>query len=258
VTGQPTMSMMGFNTERRDARRLANMDAGRLIPEADRWNHNIHYFDVLLGAVPTGARSALDVGCGDGMLARRLAHAVERVVGIDRDAEQIELAKASTTTGQLEFVQGDVMTYPLAEKFDAVLSVATLHHLPTEAALQRLADLAAPGGVVAIVGLARSTRLVDLANDGVGTVLTQVLKPTGGRRFYEHSAPIVWPPDDSHATVRRIAAAVLPGAVYRRHALWRYTLVWRQPVDDVDASQRFFLNGSVSGSGIERHRCWVR
>jgi 2-polyprenyl-3-methyl-5-hydroxy-6-metoxy-1,4-benzoquinol methylase len=223
------MSMMWFDTERRDARWLAAVDAGRSIPEADRWNHNIHYFDVLLGAVPTSAKSALDVGCGDGMLARLLAQSVERVVGIDRDAEQIELAKASTTTVQLEFVQGDVMNYPFAETFDAVLSVATLHHLPTEAALRRLADLVSPGGVVAIVGLARSTSLVDFAHDGVGTVLTQVLKRSGGRRFYEHSAPIVWPPDDSHATVRRIAAAVLPGAVYRRHPLWRYTLVWRKP-----------------------------
>jgi 2-polyprenyl-3-methyl-5-hydroxy-6-metoxy-1,4-benzoquinol methylase len=222
---------MWFDTGRRKKRRrLANVDAGRLIPEAERWNHNIQYFDVLLAAVSTGARSALDVGCGDGMLARRLAQSVERVVGIDRDAEQIELAKASTTTGHIDFVQGDVMTYPFAETFDAVLSVATLHHLPTEAALQRLADLVSPGGVVAIVGLARSTSVVDLAHDGVGTVLTQVLKRTGGRRFYEHSAPIVWPPDDSHATVRRIASVALPGAVYRRHALWRYTLVWHKPV----------------------------
>jgi hypothetical protein len=47
---------MWIGTERRIARRrLANVDAGRLIPEAERWNHNIHYFDVLLAAVPTGA-----------------------------------------------------------------------------------------------------------------------------------------------------------------------------------------------------------
>lgn len=65
-------------------RRLSNVDARRLIPEAERWNHNIHSFDLVFGAVPTGPRNALDVGCGDGMLARRLAQAVERVVGARR------------------------------------------------------------------------------------------------------------------------------------------------------------------------------
>jgi 2-polyprenyl-3-methyl-5-hydroxy-6-metoxy-1,4-benzoquinol methylase len=222
---------MRFGTEQRTAkRRRANAAAGRSIPEAERWNHNIHYFDVLLSAVPVGACNALDVGCGDGMLARRLAHSVDRVVGIDLDAEQIVLAKASTKTAHIDFLQGDVMTYPFGETFDAVLSVATLHHLPTEAALRRLADLVLPGGVLAIEGLARSTTLLDFAHDALGAVLTQVLKRTGGRRFYEHSAPIVWPPDDSHATLRRIAVHVLPGAAYRRHALWRYTLIWHKPV----------------------------
>ncbi len=36
---------------------------------AGRWNHNIHYYRLILDAVPTGARSALDVGCGNGLLA---------------------------------------------------------------------------------------------------------------------------------------------------------------------------------------------
>jgi hypothetical protein len=41
-----------IGTERPIARRrLANVDAGRLIPEDERWNHNIRYFDVLLAAV---------------------------------------------------------------------------------------------------------------------------------------------------------------------------------------------------------------
>jgi 2-polyprenyl-3-methyl-5-hydroxy-6-metoxy-1,4-benzoquinol methylase len=224
---------VGVGTARRIARRGARTDASRDIPEDQRWNHNIHYFNVLLDEVPAGARSGLDVGCGDGMLARRLRSRVERVVGIDLDRDQITLARSTASSEHaqdVEYVHGDVMTYRFDERFDAVVSVATLHHLDTEPALRRMADLVAPGGVLAIAGLARSTRPSDVFHNGVATVLTQVLKRTGGRRYYTHSAPIVWPPKDSFVDVRTIATAVLPGVRYVRQHLWRYTLVWRKPV----------------------------
>jgi hypothetical protein len=38
----------------------------------DGWNHNSHYHDLLLAAVPPGCRRALDVGCGLGTFARKL------------------------------------------------------------------------------------------------------------------------------------------------------------------------------------------
>ncbi|GAA0991221.1 hypothetical protein GCM10009555_078180 [Acrocarpospora macrocephala] len=40
-----------------------------------RWNHNIHYHPRILRAIPEGAQRALDVGCGEGMLARELDRA---------------------------------------------------------------------------------------------------------------------------------------------------------------------------------------
>jgi len=60
-----------------------------------RWNHNIHYHSVILGAVPTGARTALDVGCGEGLLTRSLRGMVPNVTGIDIDPASIELARRS-------------------------------------------------------------------------------------------------------------------------------------------------------------------
>ena len=38
---------------------------------AGYWNHNVHYQSIILGAVPPGCGPALDVGCGDGVLAGR-------------------------------------------------------------------------------------------------------------------------------------------------------------------------------------------
>jgi SAM-dependent methyltransferase len=204
------------------------------VPEQRRWNHNIHYFGELLRHLPEGATSALDVGCGDGMLARQLRTSVRNVVGIDLDADQIALARASTIAELddlpgISYIQGDVMAFDFGQTFDAVLSVATLHHLDIEPAIHRLAALVTPGGMLGIEGLARSTSVVDYLHDGIGTVLTQILRRTGGRRHYEHSAPVVWPPKYSYADIRQISALLLPGVRYKRHHLWRYTLIWHRP-----------------------------
>ena len=40
-----------------------------------------------------GCRRSLDVGCGEGMLARDLRRVVPHVTGIDRDAASIDLAR---------------------------------------------------------------------------------------------------------------------------------------------------------------------
>ena len=59
----------------------------------DHWNHNVHYQPVILRAVPANCGSALEVGCGDGMLACRLAERCAEVTAIDRDARMIALAR---------------------------------------------------------------------------------------------------------------------------------------------------------------------
>src|SRR6266568_1518515 len=50
------------------------------------WNHNVAYHGVVRRAVPSGSRDLLDVGCGRGRLARRLALADPRrhVLGLAR------------------------------------------------------------------------------------------------------------------------------------------------------------------------------
>jgi SAM-dependent methyltransferase len=64
------------------------------VARADYWNHNVHYQPVILRAVPPGCGAALEVGCGDGLLASRLAERCAEVTAIDRDAPMIALARA--------------------------------------------------------------------------------------------------------------------------------------------------------------------
>ena len=63
--------------------------------EPERWNHNIHYHPLVLAAVPDHAERALDVGCGEGMLARELRRRVPHVVAIDRDEQSIRPAESN-------------------------------------------------------------------------------------------------------------------------------------------------------------------
>ena len=199
------------------------------IPEAERWNSNIHYHPVLLNLVPAHAKTGLDVGCGQGVLTRQLRRKVPQVVGIDTDTAMIELAKAETdpTTTGMNYVLGDVMGYPFAAaSFDAIVCVATLHHLDTQAALQRMAALLTPGGTLALLGVARS-QFKDLPWDALGTLAAMYY--TRRRRLWKHTAPMIWPPRDSFAAVKRIAEDVLPGVIFRRHVLFRYSLHWSKP-----------------------------
>lgn len=190
------------------------------------WNHNTHYHSVVLDAVPSDARTALDVGCGEGVLTRELAVLIPAVTGIDKDEAVLTLARLNPSA--VEWVCGDALTADLDSPFDVVASVATLHHLPDlDVALRRYAELTAPGGVLAIVGLARGNRPSDLGWNIAGTFTHWWLSRT--REYREHAAPTVWPPPHDFRTVRHAAQRLLPGVCWRRLALWRYALIWQKP-----------------------------
>ncbi|MDF5758024.1 class I SAM-dependent methyltransferase [Spongiactinospora sp. TRM90649] len=194
--------------------------------DGKRWNHNIHYHPRILAAVPEGARDALDVGCGEGTLARELRRRVARVTGIDRDAVSIGHARAHP--GDIEYVLDDFLTHPFEPaSFDVVASVATLHHMDAVAGLERMRGLLRPGGMLAVVGLARGSMPKDLPREVVTMAVSTYLRATRGH--WQHPSPTVWPPPLTYSQVREVAAEVLPGSEFRRHLLWRYSVLWRKP-----------------------------
>jgi 2-polyprenyl-3-methyl-5-hydroxy-6-metoxy-1,4-benzoquinol methylase len=192
-----------------------------------QWNNNVHYYRLVLDEIPAGARTALDAGTGDGLLAADLRERIPAVTGIDVDAPVLDRARQSGA--DVEWVLGDVVTHPLPENhFDVVASITVVHHLPDlGVALARLATLTAPGGVLVVVGCARSTRPVDLAVDGVGVVQANVLKRT--RVHWKHTAPVNMHFPHSYAQVRRIASTTLPGMRWRRLPMFRYAVIWNKP-----------------------------
>lgn len=189
------------------------------------WNHNLHDHHLVLNEA-AGCATALDAGCGDGLLARDLHRQVPDVTAIDADAAVLN--RARVLDPGVAWVLGDALSHDFGRRFDLVASIATLHHLPDLAAgLRRLAELTAPGGRLVVIGLARADRLVDLLPDLVAVPAN--LARRAQRGYWQHTAPTCWPPPHSYTDVRRTVTAELPAARYRRLLFWRYCVQWRKP-----------------------------
>ncbi|MFL5995254.1 MAG: class I SAM-dependent methyltransferase, partial [Streptomyces sp.] len=107
--------------------------------------------DAVLGLIPDGTRRLLDVGCGTGIVTRRLASARPglRITGAD-----LTLGMARTAVARLPgaIVLADSRRLPFPDHaFDAVTSVWLLHVLgdapDVRATLAECARVLRPGGV---------------------------------------------------------------------------------------------------------------
>lgn len=191
------------------------------------WNANIHHHRLVLASLPRDATRVLDVGCGDGVLSTQLADAgVPHVVGLDLDPAVLERARKRHAGNRIEWVQGDVLKVALEpESFDAVVSVAALHHIDAAQSLTRFAQLVRPGGAVIVVGLAANA-WSDIPLAAAAVAARLVLGVVHHR--WSHSAPECWPPPLTYGEMKTLSLRVLPGVRYRRHLLGRYSLVWHK------------------------------
>ncbi|MEV7149872.1 class I SAM-dependent methyltransferase [Streptomyces sp. NPDC093084] len=195
------------------------------------WNHNVHYHPVVLDAVPDGCRSALDVGCGDGLLAAGLATRAASVTGVDRSPEMIRHARKRDVPRNVTFLEGDFLDGALLAEggYDFVSAVAVVHHVPFDDAIGRLTGLVAPGGRLVVVGMAHDRGLLDRVIGGCALAGAGALRARGRRTGQGPSGMPVENPIMNWREVRRATAHLLPGRRYRRRLLWRYTLVWDKP-----------------------------
>ncbi|HSO98723.1 MAG TPA: methyltransferase domain-containing protein [Solirubrobacteraceae bacterium] len=96
---------------------------------------------------------ALDVGCGTGALAQRLADAGLTVTGIDPSAGMLDVLRRRTD--KVQAVQGSGTELPFADdSFDLALTVAVMHHIAEAAdvakTLAEMVRVIRPGGSVLI------------------------------------------------------------------------------------------------------------
>ena len=203
---------------------------------AGSWNHNVHYQSVILGAVPPGCGPALDVGCGDGVLALRLAERCAEVTGIDRDRRMVAVARAQAGDHtRVRFIEADFLAHDFPPaSFDFVCANTSLHHMDFAVALTAMARALRPGGGLAVVGLAADRSFGDYLASASGIPLNFLYRAL--YREGNSGAPIK-NPEMTWAEVQTAARGLLPGVRYRRHLLWRYSLLWRKTPECHDPSR---------------------
>jgi len=93
-----------------------------------------------------GARRVLDIGCGEGQVARRLAGDGAQVVGLDPTAGQIEVA--CQRAGGPVYLRACAEALPCRDRsFDTVLVCLALEHVVAfESAIAEVARVLEPGG----------------------------------------------------------------------------------------------------------------
>jgi SAM-dependent methyltransferase len=99
-----------------------------------------------------GPRVVLDVGCGTGDLARRLAPLVERVDAVDFSSAMIERGRrlAGGDAANLRWILGAVEEAPLGAGYALVTAGESLHWMDWDVVLPRFAEVLAGNGVLAI------------------------------------------------------------------------------------------------------------
>lgn len=194
----------------------------------DYWNHNTAYHPWLMSIAKRIGGDVLDVGCGDGLLAARLATVSRSVTGIEPDPSAAHRARRRLRNhGTVKVLDASFEAFdPDGRRFDLITFVATLHHLDLRTALARARELLTPSGEIAVVGLSANRTVWDWAWSAC--CLPAVI---AGSRLH-HETPdigvVVAEPVESLRDIRCVASDLLPGTEIRRRLYYRYSLHWRQ------------------------------
>ena len=158
------------------------------------------------------------------------------MLALDLSPEMVRVARArSAAWPNVEYRVADVAEAELpAAAFDVVLSAATLHHLPLEPTVLRLADAVRPGGRLVVQDLVTRPGLRFIPVNALAVGLRLL---TGRTRWSLRHSPV----EALYAEhgrgerylrldeARRVYSALLPGARVAHHLEWRYTMVWERP-----------------------------
>ena len=179
-----------------------------------------------------------DIGCGTSEFTRLLAKQAQNVVAIDLSPNTIEIAQErSREYTNIDFQVADIMQWEFPkEHFDAIVSIAALHHLPVEQLLPNLQAALVPGGKLVILDLLKYESIQDSLSDIIAVPLNWTLQrlrnsqikrsPEALEAMREHLRT------DEYLTlsqVRKIYTNSLGEAKIKKHLFWRYSIVWEKP-----------------------------
>jgi len=96
-------------------------------------------------------KKILDVGCGTGRHAIRMAEAGAEVTGIDFSSNMLEVAKRKSAGLNIKFVKADLKSIPVDELFDIVVCSLVLNHVENlQLAMKEISRHIKKGGMALI------------------------------------------------------------------------------------------------------------
>lgn len=219
------------------------LDFDRLaLCDRDEWNHNNCYHQFLLKQLPEHNQTILDLGCGVGRFSRLLAEKSDRVIALDLSPKSIEIAQQkSSELDNIDYQIADISQWQFpVNHFDAITSIATVHHLSLSELLPKLQAALKPGGVLLILDLLEHQNIRDILYDCIAVPLNWYFQRTKNRHvefdpvaaeaMREHQK------SDRYLTfsqAKAIYSKYLKTAKTNRHLFWRYSLIWHKPIGGI-------------------------
>lgn len=189
------------------------------------WNHNSVYYPWIQKKTEN-CRTILDVGCGDGTLVFFLNDGTKEMAGIDTDMHSIQKAVSATNSSNLHFSCCSFEDYTPDKPFDAIVFVASIHHMDMTESLQKAKSLLSPSGRLLIVGLAAPSGIFDWVLEAARAIPSKAISSFHHMQTSEelgiktaYNLPFM-------KDVRRIVKQELPGATIHYALHYRYLLEW--------------------------------
>jgi len=191
------------------------------------WNHNVAYYDWIKNAT-IACKDILDVGCGDGSLIRYLDDGKRMLVGIDVDEGCIKCALDESTSNNVRFICNRFETYNFEKKFDAVIFIASIHHMDMTVALNKAKSILRPDGMILIVGLAKPSNFFDWVVEAFRVIPCAIMSKNRHMQSSEENHIPVSYHFPEMKEIRASADILLPTAKIKYGLFYRYLLLWKK------------------------------
>ena len=109
----------------------------------------------------------------------------DRVMAVDLSPKMIEVAKLqSEACTNIDFQVADIMQWEFpVEHFDAIISLATFHHLPFERRLPSMKAALKPGGKLVVLDLLDHESVQDSLSDVIAVPLNLIFQLSRNRHI---------------------------------------------------------------------------